>query len=172
MPTYLRAFAWFCWLTAFAAFSLALYEWRNLPGGIGAATSLLAFQTIGAIIGAGLSLLILGTLLRAAAETLELLRRGVRAVEYLALFPPAVHETPRLAPPLAVPTEPLPNKPFKPGAKDYLLDRHDAPPGVVQALLVAQHGNIMAEAAMLAWRSSGGRLTPNQALQQVRGAHR
>jgi hypothetical protein len=81
MPTAFRAFAWICWLSAVMSFGAALYEWGNLPGGLNAAARNLAFQQIGTIIGTSVTLVILGTLLRAAAEALELLRRGVRAVE-------------------------------------------------------------------------------------------
>ena len=94
MPTALRAFAWICWLSAVFIFSTALYEWDNLPGGLNAAERNLASQQIGAMIGTSVTLVIMGTLLRAAAEALELFRRGVRAVEYaVRKEPPENRET-------------------------------------------------------------------------------
>ena len=94
MPTALRAFAWICWLSAVMCFGAAVYEWENLPRGLNAAQRNLAFQQIGRIVGTGVTVVILGTLLRAAAEALELFRRGVRAVEYaVRKGPPENRET-------------------------------------------------------------------------------
>jgi hypothetical protein len=88
MPTALRAFAWISWVSAAMVLAFALYDWGSLPPRLTAAERTIASQAIGALIGTAVSLLILGTLLRAGAETLDLLRRAVRALDYAASRPP------------------------------------------------------------------------------------